>query len=75
MSSGSVTVAFAFETVVLCEHVVGMNGLGAEIAKNVVLANVKAVTLHDNAVITSMDLSSHFYATRPEVQMQSHYYL
>ena len=45
-----------------------MNGLGAEIAKNVVLANVKAVTLHDNAVITSMDLSSHFYATRPEVK-------
>lgn len=26
----------------------GMNGLGAEIAKNVILANVKAVTLHDS---------------------------
>ena len=29
----------------------GLNGLGAEIAKNVILANVKAVTLHTTATV------------------------
>ena len=41
----------------------GCGGLGVEIAKNVCLAGVKAVTLHDNVVATSKDLSSQFYIT------------
>ena len=36
----------------------GMNGLGIEVAKNVVLAGVKGVTLHDNKNATMSDLSS-----------------
>lgn len=41
----------------------GMNGLGAEIAKNVVLANVKAVTLHDDKAVAVGDCGAHFYLT------------
>lgn len=43
-----------------------MNGLGAEIAKNVILGNAKNVTLHDTKPASSMDLAAHFYLT-PEV--------
>lgn len=41
--------------------IVGMGGLGVEIAKNVILAGVKSVTLHDTANCTLKDLSSQFY--------------
>ena len=36
----------------------GMRGLGVEIAKNVVLAGVKSVTIHDEGVAAWTDLSS-----------------
>lgn len=36
----------------------GMRGLGVEIAKNVILAGVKSVTLHDQGVAEWRDLSS-----------------
>ena len=39
----------------------GLNGLGVEIAKNVVLGGVKSVTLHDTKPATMMDLSSQVY--------------
>ncbi|XP_063064036.1 ubiquitin-like modifier-activating enzyme 1 [Engraulis encrasicolus] len=39
----------------------GMRGLGVEIAKNVILAGVKSVTLHDQGVAEWRDLSSQFY--------------
>uniref|UniRef100_UPI00358F0808 ubiquitin-like modifier-activating enzyme 1 isoform X2 n=1 Tax=Myxine glutinosa TaxID=7769 RepID=UPI00358F0808 len=39
----------------------GMRGLGLEIAKNVVLGGVKAVTVHDQGVASCADLASHFY--------------
>lgn len=39
----------------------GLGGLGVEIAKNVILAGVKSVTLHDTANCTMKDLSSQFY--------------
>ena len=39
----------------------GLGGLGVEIAKNVILAGVKSVTLHDKANCTTKDLSSQFY--------------
>ena len=39
----------------------GLGGLGVEVAKNVILAGVKSVTLHDKANCTVKDLSSQFY--------------
>lgn len=36
----------------------GMNGLGVEIAKNVILSGVKSVTIHDQEVCQLSDLSS-----------------
>ena len=41
----------------------GLGGLGIEIAKNVILAGVKSVTLHDTEKATYKDLSSNFYLT------------
>lgn len=41
--------------------IVGLGGLGAEIAKNVILAGVKSLTVYDNANTTFADLSSQFY--------------
>ncbi|KJE96221.1 ubiquitin-like modifier-activating enzyme 1 [Capsaspora owczarzaki ATCC 30864] len=43
----------------------GLKGLGVEIAKNVVLAGVKSVTLHDPEAVEVADLSSQFFL-RPE---------
>jgi ubiquitin-activating enzyme E1 len=39
----------------------GLKGLGAEIAKNVILSGVESVTLHDTENVAIADLSSHFY--------------
>lgn len=38
--------------------VVGVNGLGAEVAKNIILAGVKSVTLLDDAQTSWEDLSA-----------------
>ena len=45
--------------------VVGMRGLGVEIAKNVALAGVKSLSLHDSRPVQMSDLSSQFFL-RPE---------
>ncbi|ONK61827.1 uncharacterized protein A4U43_C08F34000 [Asparagus officinalis] len=45
----------------------GMNGLGVEIAKNLVLAGVKSVTLHDEGNVELWDLSSNFYFSEDDV--------
>ena len=47
--------------------IVGVKGLGAEIAKNIILAGVKAVTLYDPNPVGVADLSSHFYFTEEDV--------
>ena len=39
----------------------GLKGLGVEIAKNLVLAGVRAVSLQDDASVEVSDLSSQFY--------------
>ncbi|XP_078159834.1 ubiquitin-activating enzyme E1 1-like isoform X1 [Carex rostrata] len=44
----------------------GLNGLGAEIAKNLVLAGVKSVTLHDVENAEMQDLSSNFFLTEED---------
>ncbi|XP_030925521.1 ubiquitin-activating enzyme E1 1-like [Quercus lobata] len=45
----------------------GMQGLGAEIAKNLVLAGVKSVTLHDDGVVELWDLSGNFIFSEDDV--------
>lgn len=45
----------------------GMNGLGAEIAKNLVLAGVKSVALHDVRNVELWDLSSNFIFSEDDV--------
>lgn len=46
---------------------VGLNGLGVEIAKNVILAGVRSVTLLDDAPVQPVDLASQFYCTEADV--------
>lgn len=41
----------------------GMNGLGVEIAKNIILSGVKSVTIHDDTLTSFHDLASQFYLT------------
>jgi len=47
--------------------IVGLNGLGVEIAKNVVLGGVKNVTLHDDAAVTLSDLGAQFFLREEDV--------
>jgi|Transcript_30594 ubiquitin-activating enzyme E1 len=47
--------------------IVGLSGLGCEIAKNLILAGVASVTLYDTATVTYNDLSSHFYLTEESI--------
>lgn len=46
---------------------VGLKGLGIEIAKNIILAGVRSVTLHDDAPVSSWDLSAQFFLTDKDV--------
>jgi ubiquitin-activating enzyme E1-like protein 2 len=46
----------------------GLTGLGIETAKNVALAGVKALTVHDTQVATALDLGSQFFLTEADVQ-------
>ncbi|KAH7542742.1 hypothetical protein FEM48_Zijuj02G0107000 [Ziziphus jujuba var. spinosa] len=45
----------------------GLQGLGAEIAKNLVLAGVKSVTLHDEGVVELWDFSGNFLFSENDV--------
>ncbi|XP_057433289.1 ubiquitin-activating enzyme E1 1-like isoform X2 [Lotus japonicus] len=45
----------------------GMQGLGVEIAKNLILAGVKSVTLHDEGTVELWDLSSNFVFTEDDI--------
>ena len=47
--------------------VIGLNGVGAEVAKNLILANMKRVTLVDDRAVSFTDLSSHFYLTESDI--------
>lgn len=46
---------------------VGLNGLGVEAAKNIILAGVKSVTLYDPTLVSFEDLSSHFFLTEFDI--------
>lgn len=52
------------ETAVL---IVGVNGLSAEIGKNIILANIYKVTLWDTADVAIGDLGAHFYLSESDV--------
>ncbi|KAL0232827.1 hypothetical protein GEMRC1_011574 [Eukaryota sp. GEM-RC1] len=52
------------ETAVL---VSGMSGVGAEVAKNLILSGMKAVTIHDTQNVQPRDLGSNFYLTEDHV--------
>ncbi|RWV88412.1 hypothetical protein BHE74_00039323, partial [Ensete ventricosum] len=45
----------------------GIQGLGAEIAKNLVLAGVKSITLHDEGDVELWDLSSNFLFSEDDI--------
>lgn len=47
--------------------IIGLDGLGVEIAKNVILAGVKSVTVYDPTPTTFADLSSNFYLSEDNV--------
>ncbi len=47
--------------------IVGLKGLGVEVAKNVALAGVKSLTLHDPAPVAIADLSSQFFLHAEDV--------
>jgi len=44
-----------------------MGGLGVEIAKNIILAGVKSVTIHDPSNTTVYDLSTQFYLNEQHI--------
>ncbi|KAG8139692.1 hypothetical protein E2320_002448, partial [Naja naja] len=45
----------------------GMGGLGVEIAKNIVLAGIKALTIHDTKQCKTWDLGTNFFAREDDV--------
>jgi len=45
----------------------GLKGLGIEVAKNVILSGVKAVTLHDTEAVTLADIGSQFFLREADV--------
>ncbi|KAL2098219.1 hypothetical protein ACEWY4_007426 [Coilia grayii] len=48
----------------------GLGSIGVEIAKNIVLAGVKAVTLHDTKVCEMWDLGTNFFIREEDVHNQ-----
>ncbi|KAL4238462.1 SUMO-activating enzyme subunit 1 [Mactra antiquata] len=46
---------------------IGLRGLGAEVAKNIVLSGVKSVTLLDDTVVSEEDSCSNFLVAREDV--------
>ncbi|KAM0850330.1 hypothetical protein ACQ4PT_053175 [Festuca glaucescens] len=61
---GTETMRCLFDSNVL---VSGLNGLGAEIAKNLVLAGVKSVTIHDVTNVEMCDLSANFFLSEDDI--------
>lgn len=47
--------------------IVGLGGLGVEIAKNVTLAGVKSISLYDPQPVTVEDLSSQYFLTESDI--------
>lgn len=46
---------------------IGLKGLGVELAKDIILSGVKSVTLSDDTLTTAWDLSAQFFLTEQDV--------
>ena len=46
---------------------IGLNGYGAEVAKNIILAGVKSVTFMDHRSLSALDACSQFLAPKDQV--------
>jgi ubiquitin-like 1-activating enzyme E1 A len=46
---------------------VGIKGLGNEVAKNLALAGVRSLTVADNELVTELDLGAQFFVTAEDV--------
>ena len=49
----------------------GMDGLGVEIAKNIILSGVKSVTIMDDASFNLQDFSSNFYLSNEDLILEN----
>lgn len=47
--------------------IAGINGLGAEISKNIILGGVKLVTFLDHRNVSELDFASNFFAPRDQL--------
>jgi ubiquitin-activating enzyme E1 len=47
--------------------IIGLGGLGVEVAKNVILAGLKSVTLHDATPVEVRHLGSQFYLSEGDI--------
>lgn len=47
--------------------IAGLNGLGAEISKNIILGGVKSVTFLDDKNVTELDFASQFFIPRGQL--------
>ncbi|GMF03705.1 unnamed protein product [[Candida] boidinii] len=47
--------------------VIGLKGLGVEIAKNIALAGVKSLTIYDPTIVTLQDLSAQFFLSESDI--------
>lgn len=47
--------------------IIGVKGLGAEVAKNITLAGVKSVTLLDDGAVTLDDICAQFLVPRDQL--------
>lgn len=47
--------------------IIGMGGLGAEVAKNIILGGVKSVKLMDDAAVSELDASAQFLVPRESI--------
>jgi len=47
--------------------IMGLDGLGVEVAKNVILAGVKSVALYDTKTVSHADLASQFYLSEDTI--------
>lgn len=47
--------------------IAGLNGLGAEVAKNIILSGVKSVTLLDHTTVSETDFCSQFLSSQDSV--------
>ena len=47
--------------------IIGLGGLGVEVAKNVILAGLKSVTLHDATTVEMRHLGSQFYLSEADI--------